>query len=261
MSKVLFELKKEGVGQITVNDPDSLNAMGEGMASEFATLVDGLKPRARGLAAIILTGSGKAFSAGGDLKMLDGKRALSGEENRLRMLGFYDSFLRIRDLGVPLIAAINGAAIGAGLCVASACDIRIAAKGSKLGFTFVRLGLHPGMGATYSLARVIGHAHAMELLLTGRVIEADEAYRIGLVSRVVAPENIMTDALSIADELAAGGPEAVRQLLETLRAPQGTLEQALQREAACQAVNYKSDEFAEGVRATIEKRKAIFRRS
>ncbi len=259
MAKVNLEVGKDGVGIITLNDPDSLNAMSEAMASDFRAVVETLRPKAKDLCALILTGAGRAFSAGGDLKMLDGKRALSGEANRLLMLGFYDSFLSLRDLGVPLIAAINGAAVGAGLCVASACDIRLAATGAKLGFTFVRLGLHPGMGATYFLPKVIGHAHAAELLLTGRVVEADYALRIGLVSRVVAPDQVLPEARAIAAELREGGPEAIRQLLESIRNPQATLDQALQREALCQAVNYGGEEFAEGVKAVMEKRKANFR--
>jgi len=260
MAKVLLDIQPQRVAVISFNDPESLNAMSETMATDFRAVVETLRPKAKDLSAIILTGAGRAFSAGGDLKMLDGKRAISGEANRLLMLGFYDSFLSLRELSVPLIAAINGAAVGAGLCVASACDMRIAATGAKLGFTFVRLGLHPGMGATYFLPRVIGHAHAAELLLTGRVIDADYALRIGLVSKVVAPDQVLAEAQLIAAELNEGGPEAIRQLLESIRTPQATLEQALQREALCQAVNYRGEEFAEGVKAVMEKRKANFRK-
>lgn len=258
MARVLFATLPGRIGQITLNDPDNLNAMGEEMATEFSALLERLRPESPSLRALVLTGAGRAFSAGGNLEMLESKRALSGEENRLRMLQFYRSFLEIRDLRVPLIAAINGHAVGAGLCLASACDIRIAGDKAKLGFTFTRLGLHPGMGATWFLPKVIGESAAMELLLTGRLIEADEALRLGLVSRIVPVAEVLAEALKVAGEISACGPESVRQVLETVRTGHGSLGAALEREAACQSINYASGEFAEGVRAAIEKRPAKF---
>lgn len=175
--------------------------------------------------------------------MLDKKRHLSGEENRLNMLSFYRAFLGIRSLGIPVIAAINGHAIGAGLCLACGCDIRIASNGAKLGFPFVQLGLYPGMGATYLLSAVVGQAKASELLLTGRLIDAAEAFAIGLVSAIVPHEEITARALKIAEEIASASPETIRQLLPALRTPAQTLEDALSREAMAQAVSYASVEF------------------
>lgn len=243
-----------GVLLITLSDPDNLNAMSEKMAGEFKQVVQDLKTKENNLRAVILTGAGRAFSAGGDLEMLKNKSLLTGEENRNRMLSFYDSFLSIRKLKVPIIAAINGHAIGAGLCVATACDIRIAAEGAKLGFTFTRLALHPGMGATYFLPQVIGIAKATELLLTGRIVLADEALRLGLVSEVCESTAILDRAKGIANEIMQCGKEATRQLLESLRMPQASMQQALEREALCQSIDYASAEFKEGVQATIEKR-------
>ncbi len=246
------------IGVVTLNDPDNLNAMGEEMAADFQELVTRLRATASTLRAVVITGAGRAFSAGGNLDMLEKKRALSGEENRSKMLSFYHSFLDILNLQVPLIAAINGHAVGAGLCLASACDVRVAAIGAKLGFTFVRLGLHPGMGATYFLPRIIGRAQALELMLTGRLIEATEALRLGLVSQVVAKEAVLDTALAIAQEIAYSGPEAVRQLLESIRNAPADLSACLTREALCQSVNYAGADFAEGIRATIEKRAPKF---
>jgi enoyl-CoA hydratase/carnithine racemase len=245
-------------GLITLNDPANLNAMGEDMAAEFKALVEKLRPAAATIRCLVLTGQGRAFSAGGNLEMLEKKIALSKEENRNRMLAFYDSFLCILSLQVPLIAAVNGHAVGAGLCVACACDVRVAAEGAKFGVTFTRLGLHPGMGGTYFLPKVLGTAAAAELMLTGRVIDAGEALRIGLVSRVVAPGALLDTAKSIALEIASCGPLATHQLVESLRGSHGLLAQALEREAGCQSVNYQGSEFKEGVRAAIEKRPADF---
>ena len=258
MDTIVYKELGNGISQITLNDPDNLNAMGEEMAREFSSLTSELAAKAESLRAIIITGAGRAFSAGGNLEMLEAKSKLSEEENRSRMITFYDDFLGILSLNVPLIAAINGHAIGAGLCLASACDIRIASTKAKLGFTFVKLGLHPGMGATYTLPRIIGRSTATELLITGRVIEADEALRLGLLSRVVGPDKVAETASAVAEEIAGCGPLAVRQLVASLRRDASTLRECLDREADCQGVNYRSAEFKEGVRAVIEKRAPKF---
>lgn len=260
MSLVNFELSEQRVGLLTLNNPDSLNAMDEAMAAAFRDSVASLKSKVRNkeLLVLILTGAGRAFSAGGNLQMLKDKSKLSAAENKKRMLDFYDSFLCVRDLGIPVIAAINGAAVGAGLCLACACDIRIAAENSKMGFTFTKLGLHPGMGATYFLPRVIGRAMAMELLLTAKIIPAADALRIGLVSSVVATDQILSQARQIASEILSCGPDSVQQLLASLRAELPVLQDCLEREADLQSINYAGAEFMEGVTAAIEKRPAKF---
>jgi enoyl-CoA hydratase/carnithine racemase len=257
MPLIQYENLSPFIGAVKFNDPENLNAMGEKMADEFFQALARIRQEGT-LRALIVTGEGKAFSAGGHLAMLEAKRALSGEENRRRMLDFYHAFLSVRELEIPVIAAVNGSAIGAGLCVAIACDIRIAGVGAKLGFTFAKLGLHPGMGATYLLPSVVGIAAASELLLTGRVIDAEEAFRIGLISKIVPTERLLQSAKEVAEEIASCGPEAIRQLLRTLRNRPSSLEDALDREAICQSVNYSSPEFAEGLAATREKRKPKF---
>lgn len=256
MSLINVEYQKPKIALLTLNDPENLNAMSEAMAAEFREVTKRLK--GEGPIAIILTGAGRAFSAGGDLKMLEAKTKLSPEENRRRMLEFYDSFLGILKLNVPLIAAINGHAVGAGLCLASACDIRIASDGAKLGVTFTKLGLHPGMGATYFLPRLLGTSLARELMITGRMLMAEDALRAGLVSRVVKPEELLPAAYALCAEISGCGPLSVQQVLESLRLETSDLSSALQREATCQSVNYSSDEFKEGVRAVIEKRAPKF---
>ena len=258
MPLVRCEERSAGVVTVVLNDPDNLNAMSEDMAAEFSQIVRDLKARAGDLRAIVLTGEGRAFSAGGDLAMLEEKQKLSADENRKQMIKFYQSFLSIRTVNIPLIAAINGHAIGAGLCVASACDIRVASEKAKLGFTFVKLGLHPGMGATYFLPRLLGISVATELLLTGRVIDAAYAKEIGLVSKVVPDAALNGEVDGIVSELKGAGPSSVRELLQSLRGDPAELSAALDREANAQARSYASEEFKEGVRAAREKRAAKF---
>ena len=257
MALVLQTIDSNGIATLTLNDAANLNAMSDEMAHEFAAAIASLKGN-KGLRAVILTGAGKAFSAGGHLSMLEAKRTKTAEENRTGMLAFYNSFLCMRDLNVPLIAAINGAAVGAGLCVACACDFRIASDTTKLGFTFLKLGLHPGMGATYFVPRIVGSSIATELFLTGCVITANEALRIGIVSRVCGGADVMKEAQSIAAEILTCGPDATSQLLQTMRGDPSELTQALNHEASCQSVNYASAEFAEGVASVKEKRSPSF---
>ncbi len=257
MALVLQTIDSEGIATLTLNDEANLNAMSDEMAMEFASTIASLQG-STSLRAIILTGAGKAFSAGGHLSMLEAKRSKTAEENRTGMLAFYNSFLCMRELNVPLIAAIQGAAVGAGLCVACACDFRVATETAKLGFTFLKLGLHPGMGATYFVPRIVGPSVATELMVTGRVITAEEAFRLGIVSRVCNGGDLPSVARSIASEILGCGPEATRQLLQTMRGDPLELAQALEREAACQSINYASAEFAEGVASVKEKRSPNF---
>ncbi len=257
MALVLQSIDPSGVATLTLNDEANLNAMSDEMAREFSAAVKSLKG-AQNLRAVILTGAGKAFSAGGHLSMLEAKRTKTPEQNHAGMLEFYNSFLCIRDLNVPSIAAINGAAVGAGLCLACACDFRVASDSTKLGFTFLKLGLHPGMGATYFVPRIVGASMATELLITGRVINSDEALRVGMLSRVVPATDVMATARSITDEILSCGPEATTQLLQTMRGDPAELAQALEREATCQSINYSGSEFAEGICAVKEKRSPSF---
>ena len=258
MTLVQYSTPESGIGLITLNDPERLNAMSEEMADEFVALTKTLKKAKLKPRVLILTGTGKAFSAGGRLEMLDKKRSISYAQNKKLMKKFYSSFLGVRDLGIPLIAMINGAAVGAGLCVASACDIRIAAHGVKLGFTFSKLGLFPGMGATYFLPRLLGVGAATELLITGRIIQAEEALRLGLVSKSVSIETLYDETLATSREILSSGPDTVKQLLGVLRGSKKELTFSLDREASFQSISYASNEFAEGISAAPQKRAPSF---
>jgi enoyl-CoA hydratase/carnithine racemase len=231
--------------------------MGLEMAAEFQSQVAQLA-HDRGVRALIITGAGAAFSAGGDLAMLTAKPAKSMAQNRAEMLNYYQSFLGITKLPFPIICALNGHAIGAGLGLALACDIRLVSNTARLGLNFTRLGLHPGMGTTFFLPRLVGHAVALDLLTTGRVMNAEEALTLGMVSKVVAPDELAREAQFVADEYRQCGPAALAGLLQTLRPTDDELARALTREADEQSKNYASAEFAEGLAAALEKRSPSF---
>ena len=253
MSIVTIQKSPDGIATLTLNDPDRRNAMGQEMAKAFKSAITEIADD-RQLRSLIVTGRGKAFAAGGDLQMLKAKSEFDFETNRQLMLDFYNSFLCLQKLKVPTIAAVNGHAIGAGLCVAMACDFRVFSNLAKLGFTFTKLALHPGMGATLFLPRITGIAVATDLLVSGRLFSADEAMQLGLVRQVVEPDEVITTALNIAQSINSTGPEAIADLLQTLRPSPDELQMAIEREATQQAHGYAREEFLEGVNATIEKR-------
>jgi len=245
------------VGELILARPDVRNAMIAEMGAEIVRAVDEINAAA-GLRALVIRGEGKGFSAGGDFKMIDARTRSSRTENEPAMRQFYGAFLSIRKVRVPTIAAIHGAAIGAGLCFAMACDLRVAAAGAKLGVNFVRIGLHPGMGATYLLPRLVGPAAAAELLLTGRTIDADDALRMGLVSRVLpSAEEANACAHALAAEIASAAPIPVAQTKATLLGDRN-LEDSLAAEAAAQAVDFLTEDLKEAIRAFGEKRTPTF---
>jgi enoyl-CoA hydratase/carnithine racemase len=254
----LVELSLDKISKLTLSDPSSRNAMSETMAGEFFAAVERIKSSALPRV-LILTGAGEAFSGGGHLSMLEAKTKLSEEENRLKMLDFYRAFLSLVELDIPVIAAINGHAIGAGACLTLASDIRIISKDAKLGFNFVSLGLHPGMGASHFLPELIGYARASELLYSGSVITADVAASINLVNQVVPAAELISRVEDLAGKIAGNGPKAIRALKKNLNIELRTkLKAALEREAIAQASDYIGEEFLEGIRAAKEKRQAQF---
>jgi enoyl-CoA hydratase/carnithine racemase len=208
--------------------------------------------------AVVLTGAGGAFSAGGDLAMLERLRSLPFEEARRFMLSFYARYLSVLDLPVPVVAAIEGPAIGAGLCVALACDVVVVSEDSKLALNFVQLGLHPGMGATYLTPRKVGAQRAAELLLTGRRFDGREAQAMGLALEAAPAGQVLPKAMALAKQIASGGPLAVRALRRGLSVDRPALQAALEREALAQAESYGSADLGEGLRAAAERRAPNF---
>jgi enoyl-CoA hydratase len=176
------------------------------------------------------------------------------------MIAFYRAWLEIRRLEVPTIAAVNGPAVGAGLCLALACDLRYAAAGAIFSAPFVRLGMHPGMAATYLLPNVVGDAHARDLLLTGRSVDAEEARSLGLVTRVHPDAEFAEAVQEIADGIAATAPVPSRYTTAALRnGGHLDLESAIQWEALAQPITLATEDLQEGVRAAREKRPPSFR--
>ena len=162
--------------------------MSDEMTASWVAAIDELAAD-RSVRVVVVTGEGTAFCSGGNTGWIASEPDAEVDYLRTRMMAFYRAWLSIRKLEVPTIAAVNGPAIGAGLCLALACDIRYAAAGARLGAPFVKLGMNPGMAATYLLPNVVGEANARELLLTGRTVEAEEARQLGLVSRVFAADD------------------------------------------------------------------------
>jgi len=266
MPKPLVLVDRDGdVAVVTFNDPERRNAMTRDMGEAFAREMT-LLAREPGLRAVILTGAGGAFSAGGDLAMIEERAAEGAAEPgvarrgiRSTMRSFYELFLSVRGLACPSIAAINGHAIGAGLCVALACDLRIGSTEAKLGLNFTKLGLHPGMGATWTLPRLVGEARAAELLYTSRIFGAEEAERMGLLSRTLDPDAVLGEARRLAAEIAACAPIAVAGVKRALeRSTNATLQDQLSFEATEQAICFETRDVHEGLAAARERRAPKF---
>ncbi len=257
-SEIRFEITDD-IATLTLNRPEERNAMTPAMGEEVAAACREASARAE-LRAMIVTGAGSAFAAGGKFDFIEDVTKLPAEERRHRMKWFYRLFLAVAEVPVPTIAAINGHAIGAGLCFPLACDLRIAAEGAKLGLNFVTLGLHPGMGGSFLLPRLVGVARAADLILTGRLVDATEAREIGLVSEVLPADRLLARAHELATTIARNAPIAVRQAKESIyRNLEVTLDAALEREAFCQSIDYGTTDFREGITAAREKRRPSFR--
>jgi enoyl-CoA hydratase/carnithine racemase len=247
------------VARITLARPAERNAMTPLMGREIMRAVEEINAD-DSVRVVVLTGEGKGFCSGADLRTL-GAEAGSGEDTEGLGGGenFYRAFLSIRELRVPSIAAINGHAIGAGFCFSLGTDLRVMHRDAKVGMTFVRLGIHPGMAATWNLPRLVGPAAAADLLYTGRLVGADEALALGIANRIAGDDfDAVVDEL--AQQIASAAPLAVRATKQTLRGSEGrTIEDALTREAAVQAVTFTSEDAGEGIRAMREKRVAEFK--
>jgi enoyl-CoA hydratase/carnithine racemase len=253
-----LDRRDDGVAVLTLDNPGQRNAMSEEMTQSWVAAVGELAAD-RGVRAVVVTGAGSAFCSGGDTSWIASEPDATVDELRTRMIAFYRAWLSVRRLEVPTIAAVNGPAIGAGLCLALACDLRYAAQGARLGVPFVRLGMHAGMAATYLLPNVVGEAHARDLLLTGRTVDADEALRLGLVSRVLPGDTFLDGVLDGAAGIAATAPVASRLTTLALRdGGHADFESAVQWEALAQPLTLATADLQEGIAAARERRSPRF---
>jgi len=243
---------------LTLNRPDVRNAMSVELTDAFVSAVDDLRgmPDVR---AVVVTGAGPAFCSGGDLSWIRPGPGASVPEMREKMRSFYPKFLAVRSLDVPVIAAINGPAVGAGLCLALACDLRIAAEDARLSAPFTRLGMHPGMAASYLLTRLIGTARAAEMLFTSRALSGTEAASIGLVNRAVPAAELMAEARATATVIAANAPLAMRLTKRAIYlAERADMETMLEYEGLAQPVTFATKDLLEGLTAVRERRDPRF---
>ena len=245
------------VATLTLSDPPKKNAMSEALADAFANAIDELNAPSD-VRVCLMQGAAGTFSSGGDLAMLEKLRTFSREQARAFMLGYYARFLRILDARVPTIAVVEGAAIGAGLGLALACDMAIVAEDATVSLSFVKLGLHPGLGTTFFAPLRFGRTHASELLMTGRAFDGRHLHAIGGAYACVPRAELHTAALKTATAIAQNGPIAVRELKRTLSVDRAALAVALDKEALAQGESYTSAELGEGLAAVKAKRQATF---
>ncbi|HEX5217093.1 MAG TPA: enoyl-CoA hydratase-related protein [Vicinamibacterales bacterium] len=246
-----------GVLTITINRPKVLNALNAATLAELDQEITAARDDAA-VRAIVLTGAGeKSFVAGADINELAVQTPVAGREHARHGQSLFD---RIERLGKPVVAAVNGFALGGGCELAMACTIRIAADTAKFGQPEINLGLIPGYAGSQRLPRLVGRGRALELLLTGNQIPAEEAYRIGLVNKVVPAASLQAEAKALAASLASKAPVAVRYILEAVA---GGLEMkftdAQDYEATLFGLVSTTEDMREGTRAFLEKRKAEFK--
>lgn len=261
MSAVLYE-EKDGIAVVTLNDPRTRNALTD-------PVIDGIVDACRRVNAdmnircMVLTGAGDSFSSGGNVKQMRDREGMFGGSPVDMRRGYQNTIHGIPralyDLEVPSICAVNGPAIGAGCDTTTMCDIRIAGRRAVFAESFLRVGLVSGDGGAWFLPRVVGLSRAYEMTLTGDMVDAEKAERIGLVSRVVDDDKLMEEAMALARRIAAQPPHSIRLNKRLLRESQGvSLNVALELASAMQALVQSTADQQEAVRAMLEKRKPTF---
>lgn len=263
MHDLVLYSRDEAVVTLTLNDPDQRNPISDSeMVEALLAALDRLEADSEARVAI-LTGAGSAFSAGGNIKKMGKAGGLNDplpvRTRRNYKTGIQRLPLRFAALEVPIIAAVNGAAIGAGCDLACMCDLRVAGKSARFAESFVKLGIIAGDGGAWLLPRVVGFSKAAEMALTGDMIDAEEALACGLVSKVVPDDELMANARQLADRIAVNPPHGVRMTKRLLWEGQ-TMELAplLEMAACMQALAHATADHQEAISAFLEKRPAIF---
>ncbi|CAN5886529.1 enoyl-CoA hydratase-related protein [soil metagenome] len=243
------------IATITVNRPDKLNALNDALMAELGTAITEAVQR-NDVGAVLLTGAGRAFVAGADIAELVDQNAVDGKARSERG---QQTFRRFETSPKPTLAAVNGFALGGGCELAMACHLRVASEKAKFGQPEAKLGIVPGYGGSQRLPRLVGKGRALELLLTGDMIDAAEAYRIGLVNRVVAPESLIETSRAMLKAIIANGPLAVAHCIEAVdRGLDMGLDDAIALEASYFGLLSASADKAEGMRAFLDKRSPTF---
>jgi enoyl-CoA hydratase len=255
---ILYELR-DGIAFVTINRPDKLNALNDAVIADLDRAVARIESddAVRG---VILTGAGpKAFVAGADIGELSTQNQISGKARAMRGQAV---FRRLERCGKPVVAAVNGFALGGGCELAMACHLRVASESAKFGQPEVKLGIGPGYGGTIRLPRLVGKGRALDLLLTARMAGAAEALEMGLVNRVVPADKLLAEAESLLRAILANGPLAVRLCIEAVDAGlEMSLDEGLLLEANHFGLLASTDDMREGMAAFLEKRAAVFRGS
>ena len=258
MYETLLYEEDNGVATIALNRPEKLNAFDSAMHDELYTALGGAADDER-IRCIVLRGEGRGFSAGADLAQV--VRDADGDPDLGEYLRATYSRLVKRMVGIekPIVAALNGPVYGAGVGIALACDLRVAAQSAKFSVAFIRIGLMPDAGVTFLLPRVIGLGRAMQMSMLGDVVDAEEAYRIGLVNTVVADDSLSEEARNLADRLAAMPTVALGRIKHSLYSSfERSVETALEAEAEGQMFCGFTQDHKEGVTAFFEKREPRF---
>jgi 2-(1,2-epoxy-1,2-dihydrophenyl)acetyl-CoA isomerase len=257
---VLLEKVEQGIAILVMNRPDKLNALNNELATALNHSLERIG-KDDSVRVVVLRGAGRAFCAGGDLAAIGrGRQARDSKQLEPILRAGMGAVLRMRTMPQPVVAAVNGAAAGAGMNVALGADIRIAADDAIFGQSFARVGLFPDYGGTYFLPQLVGPSKAAEMFYTGDMIDAQTALRLGLVNRVVLAEQLEDEAWAFAAKLAAGPPLAMRAVKQTLfGAEKEVLKHALEAEVVHQMRCFASDDCLEGIHAFFEKRAPVFK--
>ncbi|MDP3437154.1 MAG: enoyl-CoA hydratase-related protein [Bacteroidales bacterium] len=254
--KMLLYSTEDGICTVTINNPDALNALNSLIINELDFVFDKIA-KDDSILVVIITGAGRSFVAGADISEM-----VDMEQNEGELFGRRGALLfrKIETLSKPVIAAVNGFALGGGCELAMACDIRIASQKAKFGQPEVSLGITPGFCGTVRLPKLIGNSMAKEMIFTGKIIDAYEALRVGLINSVVEPQDLMTKALEMAKMIASNAPVAVRYSKESINfALENGTESAAEFENKLFAKCFSTQDQKEGMKAFLDKKKPLFK--
>jgi enoyl-CoA hydratase/carnithine racemase len=256
--QTLIMEKKNGIAKITLNRPEALNALNKKLSEEIGLAIEDAG-KDETIRVVVITGAGRAFCAGGDLKDLPltpGNPVTSKET----LEGWHKALIGIRRMEKPVIAAVNGVAIGGGMDLALMCDMRIASENARFGEAYVRIGGVPDGGGTYLLPRLVGAAKACELLFTGDIISAQEAERLGLVNKVVPVDKLESTAAELAGKIAGGAPMSLSLIKRAIyMGDTQDIETSFRYIALMTAICMETQDAKEGVAAFVEKRPPVFK--